>query len=133
MDPGEKLDGPRDDGRKVIKRWAVIVPRVVLIEPLTHQPHKKVSVDSFVMVQRHKLEIIKAQDRADNHDRDRGNQPCSFRDLALVCVTGNGSSSRLPGARSTTGLAPFLLTVASCRGGSHLFLRPSRNGEKNVR
>src|SRR5713226_6238288 len=132
MDPRKKPERPRDDGGKVIERWAVIVLGVVLIEPFAHQPHKKISVDSLIMVQRHKLEIIKAQDGADNDDRDRSYQPCSFRDLALGCGSGNGRLRRLPGASSTTGLALFLLTVASCRGGSHLFLRPSRSVKRTV-
>src|SRR5687767_10761535 len=55
---------------KVVKRWSMVILRVVTIPSLPNQAIQKVSIDAFVVMQRHQIQIIKTQK---SRDRENGN------------------------------------------------------------
>jgi hypothetical protein len=46
----------------------MVVGRIVMVIPLPNQTNEKVSIDSFVMMKRNEVQIIKTEDGRDQKD-----------------------------------------------------------------
>jgi hypothetical protein len=82
----------------------MIIFRIVCIEALADQSHQKVSIHSFIVVKRHEVQVIEAEDCPDQKDDDRTDAP---RLLRKVLYTG---SSNLSLRAATLGTRPLTAT-----------------------
>ncbi len=60
----------------------MVVRGIVVINALPHEPHQEVSVDTLVMMERHQVQMVDAENGSQYENRQAGNAPGAFRNLS---------------------------------------------------
>ena len=61
----------------------MVVFRIVPVSSIAHEPDEEVSVNSFVVMQGHEVEIVQAQNGGNYEDPDYTELPDAFRDVSF--------------------------------------------------
>jgi hypothetical protein len=67
----KEANNPRNNGGKIIECGAVIILRIVEVLSVANQRDQKISVDTFVMVERNKRQFEQSQESADEENGQR--------------------------------------------------------------
>jgi len=59
----------------------MIVFRIVPVHSFAHEPDEKVSVNTFIVMQRYEVKVVKAQNGGNQNDPDHAELPDAFRDV----------------------------------------------------
>ena len=62
----------------------MIIRRILLVRSITNESHQKVSVDAFIVMQWHEVQIVKAKAGSDQKNNDDTNAPDVLRETLLA-------------------------------------------------
>ena len=65
----------------------MIVFRIVPVSAIAHEPDKEVSVNSFIVMQWHEIQIVEPENGGDHEDPDDTKLPDAFRDVPFRRLT----------------------------------------------
>src|SRR5204863_102752 len=107
----QQFGGPGNQCREVIESWSMIVFRIVLVNSVAYELDQEVSIDSFVVMQRDKREIVQTQHRSNEENRARTDTPDALRHVVHGWRLAHATST-LGFGSSRTIFATSLLVMA---------------------